>query len=285
MSFLVQMRQRIRAIETIKKITHAMRLISMSSHAQLNNKKTTLKEYFEHLQNLFFEIREVVPQWHPSLGRTSGKNRKLIILVGSQKGLCGNFNNALFSFFQKEIADIPQDSMEIITIGKKAHDYAQNNFKNIIMHFDEFSASKLVPIVKKIIEHILEAKPNYTSVDVFSNFSKTFFVQKSTRTNLIPFSPPVKETKKMDAQIKEKEPYMWQENPEKILNFLANRLLDVTLHTILLESLVAEQAARFIAMDNSTRNAKDLLGTMKLEYNKLRQANITRELTDLIGSF
>lgn len=280
MAQLIEMRKRIAAIETTKKITHAMRLIAMSTHSRLKSKEEPLQIYKENIQALFAKLQAHVPTWsHPALTPTT-RNNPLIIIVGSTKGLCGNFNTALFNFFEKK--HLPcERRYSIIAIGKKAIDYASSHHQRatIVASFKELSTATLLPIAQEITGHILNASPHYSSVTIFSNISKTFFLQRPEATVLIPFSV-TPETNDKYAQ-----EYIWEQQPADILQTLTNQTIAVHLQFLLFESLLAEHAARFISMDNSTRNAQNLLETTKLNYNKLRQAKITKEIAELIGSF
>src|ERR1700757_4483174 len=99
MSLLIQLRDRMRGIETIKKITHAMRLISMSSRSRLKTKEDPLKEYNNTVKNLFVRLYQLHPEWkNPLISNDNEQSNILVILVGSQRGLCGNFNTILFHF-------------------------------------------------------------------------------------------------------------------------------------------------------------------------------------------
>jgi F-type H+-transporting ATPase subunit gamma len=281
MSQLIQMRQRMKAVETIKKITHAMRLISMSAHTRLRSKKEALANYKSEVLQLFGSIQPHFPNWHhKKLFAKENKKSEiaLFILVGSQKGLCGTFNTNLFSYFEKN-AYSKQSNTHIITVGKKASDYLQEKHDSVIMRFSEFSSITLPDIVDQIIDYILRPTSDYSHVVILSNYAKNFFIQYPTTTQLIPFTIP------KTTFVGSSESYIWEQSPYEVLTNIAETLLQITLYDTLLESLVAEQAARFIAMDNSTRNASNLLDAMHLEYNKTRQAKITRELTDLVSSF
>lgn len=281
MSKLVQMRQRIKAVETIKKITHAMRLISMSTHSRLRNKKAVLEEYKNELAALLNKIIISKDLQTKDFGKNKDNQKKLIILVGSQKGLCGVFNNHLFSFFEQEIKKMDTDTFDFISIGKKAVDFLSDDFGSVIMHFNEFSFKTLPRITKTIVDFILSEKNFYSQVTVFSNWPKTFFAQKSQATPIFPFNIKKEEQPQKETA----EEFLWEQPKEKLIEYLKKRHIYLELYTLLLQSLIAEQAARFVAMDSSTRNAKNVLEEMLLVYNKTRQANITRELTDLAGSF
>lgn len=278
MSELIQMRQRIKAIESTKKITHAMRLIAMSSHARLRVKKTAHEQYQHALHDLLARIRTAQPTWNnPILYPTQGT--PLVIVIGSQKGLCGTFNINLFSVLQRYLKTVDRSSLQFITIGKKAVDFMRAENMRITMEFSEFNARTVAIIARTIAQHIMHKSPAYGSVTVFYNYPKSFFVQVPQKLNLIPVSEKPFDT------MKPSEEYRWEQEPSTILDILAYNVIETSLHEMLIQSLIAEQAARFIAMDNSTRNATNLLDTMNLEYNKVRQTKITREITDLVASF
>ena len=282
MAQLIQMRQRIKAIETIKKITHAMRLIAMSTHLRLRTKKNTLDSYDHEISTLFQKLASLEKSWeHPLLKKNTGSKTglSLIIVVGSQKGLCGNFNTELCSFFERELLNYNRNEIHIITVGKKISEYLQKEH-NIIKEFNEFTINSLQAITRAIISSITPEKNMYDSVIVYSNYPKTFFTQKPTQTTVIPLTQP--------SAIQSEDllsDYIWEQSPDEIMNFLVEQMLHTKFYYLLFQSLIAEQASRFIAMDNSTRNASELLETMRLNYNKVRQSKITRELTDLAGSF
>ncbi len=288
MSVLMLMRQRMKAIETIQKITHAMQLISMSSHTRLRNKKAALALYTSELLNLFTHIYAHDLSWHhpillPSIPHEDEvtKEHNLIILVGSQKGLCGTFNQHLLSFFERKETPDNKAHAHYIAVGKRACDYlAHMEDRTVIKQFNEFTYTMITPIAQQITDYIMHATPHYTSVTVYSNWSKSFFVQVPAHHTVVPLTLP--QVAREDDDLS--ETYEWEQSPETLLTALAQSILLATLQDLLLTSLTAEQAARFVAMDNSTRNAHNLLDQMTLDYNKRRQAKITRELTDLIGS-
>ena len=109
---------------------------------------------------------------------------------------------------------------------------------------------------------------------------KTFFVQKPQEAPLIPLTLKAEQELSNNQSID----YEWEQSPTSLLDELARQTILINLHYLLFESLLAEHAARFISMDNATRNAQALLEETKLQYNKLRQAKITKELTELVSS-
>lgn len=282
MAQLVQMRQRIKAIETIKKVTNAMRLISMSSHTKMQAKRKVLNHYTETIKNLFYKLRKSTPSWRNRILMPNPElpQKTLFILIGSQKGLCGNFNSALFSYFTNNVEKDQYQNATLVAIGKKATDYVRG-LKGIKVNtkHEKISINQIEPISTAIISMIMDTDTPFTSVVIFSNKIKNFFIQKPSSTQLIPLG---QESITVEPRIN--EPYVWEQPPEELLEYLSHELLHTMVYNLLFESLIAEQAARFISMDNSTRNAQTILDTTKLAYNKLRQMKITRELTEISGA-
>ncbi len=284
MSQLIRMRQRIKAIKTIKKITHALRLISMSTHLRLRSRKSAVEYYKGTLTHILYQVQKSMPEWCHFLTQKSEDTQKppLAILIGSQKGLCGNFNSELFAFYERETSSEIKQITTFITVGKKAQDFVKLTGHPLVLSFDDFSFATLEKISLALTHYLLKNHELYSSATIYSSYSKSFFSQRPHRTALIPFTlQPSIEEKESPYQ----EEYIWEQKPEEIINFLVEKLFYMTIYEALFQSLISEQAARFIAMDNSTRSASKLLESMQLTYNKMRQSKITGELTDLIGGF
>ncbi len=276
MAQLITMRQRIKAVETIKKITHAMRLISMSTHSRLRHKKVHLENYRSAFASLWGRIQGMVRC--ESEGSTKAATHNLIILIGSQKGLCGTFNSMLFKYFEKELQ--PSEYNHFIAIGKRAIDYCTEHDIPLLASYNNLNANHFVAIAQAVTALIMDSGSSYATVVVYSNYQKSFFIQRPHKTLVFPLAE-CSTQEKSDGSSE----YLFEQSPEELSTRIRHLMLTVTLEEILFESLLAEHAARFLSMDSSTRNAENLLITMKLEYNKTRQAAITRELTELASSY
>lgn len=288
MSKLIQMRTRITTIETIRKVTDAMRVISMSAHSRLKVRQEPLSLYREELSLLLAKVQQATPSWinERIMPNTQFDHSPFIIFVGSQKGLCGGFNTQLSKFLSEFLSEYVEQKKHIhyqfCGVGKKAVDYLMTNYPDTLaFSFPVLTASNFLTIAQQITDQIMTTQPMYTSVTIISNVFKSFFIQKPTITNLIPFNPASITTETQPPV----EGYLWDDQPHELLNKLAVHYIETQLQFFLFQSLFSEHASRFISMDNSTRNAGNLLESTKLEYNKLRQTKITSEITELTGSF
>lgn len=275
---LIQMTQRIGAVGTIKKITHAMRLVAMSSHTRLSTKEPLLANYKNEIKALFGALIAESPGVQQQLFTLSPQAHKtLTVLIGSQKGLCGTFNVALFKFFEAQ-RDQLHEQNDIIVVGKKAQEYLKKKHIEPIEVFNNLTINTLPTITELLTSQLINKAHDYSQVLFISNHPRTFFSQKAIKTQLLPLDYPQK-----TAALSEE--YIWEEPRDTILQTLARLYVHVSVQSVLFSSLVAEQAARFQSMDTATRNAQDLLEIMRRDYNKMRQAKITKELLELAGSF
>lgn len=285
---LIQMRQRIKAVETIEKITHAMQLISMSSHVRMRERKARVEEYHQTIQQLFHLIRRHVIKWDNALFySTNNTNNPLFIIIGAQKGLCGTFNTNLMSRFEKDMQHKQFDHASLITVGKRTTDYIKPKLAtfpiklDLVQSYNDVTSHTISSIVTGLFNSIINTRTPYSHVIVYSNYPASFFMQKQNVTQLIPLALKNAPIQSFD----ETQEFIWEDDPQNILDALAHQYLQASLQSIIIQSLLAEHAARFVSMDNATRNAQSLRDTMRLQYNKLRQAKITKELTELSGSF
>jgi F-type H+-transporting ATPase subunit gamma len=198
----------------------------------------------------------------------------LIILIGSQKGLCGSFNASLFQLFSNRQKE--RSHYSVITVGKRATNYIQKSGQGkLIGFYNTFGLHNALTIAESLLREIIQHA--YSSVVIYSNAAPSFFLQKPIAAQIIPSGPMEEVSSTLE--------YEWEQPAQEILAFLAHQQILSQIQNALFQSLLAEHAARFISMDSSTRNAEQLLERMQRDYNKLRQAKITRELTELSSFF
>ncbi len=257
-----------------------MRLISMSTHSHLKSLQDPLNKYIHTLDSLFAELLSITHNWQNSIihPKAIKDSKTLLIIIGSQKGLCGSFNTHLFKLVSNYLDKLnySSDQLEIIAVGQKAVYFARTLERFELKHtYEKCNAHRMEPIAQEITHTLIHAQPLYQSVLIASNLFKSFFAHTPRITTLIPF-------KAYDSsKNKDHDELIWEQSPHDILDALIPQYLAGQIHYLLFQSLFAEHAARFVSMDSATRNANSLLETTKLEYNKLRQAKITQELTEL----
>lgn len=278
MSQLIHLKQRIKAIGAIKKITQTMRLISMSSHSKLKKQTENMLRFRNEIRPLLCALtseNDAEKLEHPP------KFKTLYILFAAEKGLCGTFNSNMFAYFHKHLTKEKLENSHVITVGKKAAEYLKEIDIQPIHEFDKVMPNQLEKIAQDIYERIVHMHKHYEYVVCLYSFPRTFFSQEPETLQLIPIQQDPCQTT-ADVNFEE---YEWLQDRKDVTHAMFQILLKTNILVILSSSMLSEQSARFLSMDNATRSADTLLKNMKLAFNKLRQAKITRELIELISSF
>ncbi|MFA5998562.1 MAG: FoF1 ATP synthase subunit gamma [Candidatus Babeliales bacterium] len=278
MSQLIQLKQRIQAIASIKKITQTMRLISMSSHSKLKKQSEALQRFRGEVKPLLCAL---TTKNQNASNHIEPQNKNLYIIFAAEKGLCGTFNSAMFAYFNHHLTPETLQNSHIICVGKKAIDYLQSRNIEPLAKFDKVLPNKLEQIAQNLYEQVIKIHENYESVICLSSHPKTFFVQEAQTTTIIPVQQDPCDLENVVSL----DDYEWVQDQKSVQASMFQVLLKTNILLILTNSMLSEQSARFLSMDSATRSAEDLLKSMKLAFNKLRQAKITRELIELISGF
>lgn len=266
MSQLIALADRIKVITNIQKTAHAMQLISMSTLSRINAKKKALQTYTQQINETMLELGT-----RPAIIAPE-ESRIAYLIIGSQKGFCGNFNSTLFNYV-KEVHKQATKQMHAIAIGPYAYDFCKKMDIELLTDKITFSLHTLSKKSEEIVALLQGLHREYDAVMVLSNYNASIFLQKPQKTSLT--------IKKLTADVRINKEYTTEQPAHEIAEYLMQLYLKHEVTQLLLESLRAENAARALAMDSSTRNADNLLTDMKLVYNKLRQAKVTKELTEL----
>lgn len=276
MSQLIQLKHRIQAVETIKKITNAMRITAMSTHSKLSHQAHYLKSYEDELKKIYSLVQSQIKQ---DSAATETAPSNLLVIIGSDKGLCGNFNSALLGYFKSKIKEHGITEFKLFAVGKKIGDMLKASNIHVDFIDENFAHNKIGEISDAIFKNIQDNQ--YSNVEFFFTKSKNFFIQQPSKYTLIP-------SEKIDSKNSselETDLYVWPEDPAQLIKKLKDEFLRFSIKRILFDSIFAEQSARFKSMDSATRNAESILEEMQILYSKLRQAKITKELTELSGHF
>jgi F-type H+-transporting ATPase subunit gamma len=221
----------------------------------------------------------------------------LYIVVSTSKGLCGSLNSNLLRYIEKSLFIEKQQTPQFIAIGQKAITFIkEGEFKSCIpTTYPELSSNNFIAIADDLVDKITKSGVRYSSVTFYTSEAKSFFLQRPYKFTLIPMSldPIVGLENKLaqadEALWHEDDPSgnqpIWEQPEEDVLDFLSVRYLRSTIIHVLFQALRAEHAARFLAMENSTNNAEKYLERLTLQFNKLRQSLITKEVSELTSSF
>ena len=274
MPSLQQLRRRLKSVKSIHQITRAMEMVATSKMKLATKKAVSARDYSNAISEMFSSLGN---QPHPLLENREVENIALV-LVTSDRGLCGGFNSALFRktiAFIEEIKERNQN-ISIITIGKKGRNFVLKTCReNFVADFtdieDEIQYEEISPIAHLIIEDFINKKFDQVSL-IYSHYISSF-IQEPTLIQLLPVI--------YQEDVRQEDKYLLEPTQRIILDRLAPQFIETKIFHTLLESKASEHSARMVAMRNATENAKDLMDELYLTYHGLRQATITSELIEM----
>lgn len=299
-------RDRIKSVKSTKKITGAMKMVAASKLRRAEEQAERAHPYALSMMNALDRLvhNVVIDNDTSALLRGTGSDQThLMVVVTSDRGLCGGFNANILKEARKRIYALKSagKTVKIVCIGRKGYDSLRVDFKALIVKkFFDITSQKRIPYSEaQAIRDYIVSEFDAGSFDicslVYSNY-KSIMVQEPTTQKLIPFEVEQKTehvVRPHNAMDEGKEasakddslgaPYEFEPDEQTIVNTLLPRNIGVQLFRALLDSSAGEQAARMTAMDSATRNAGDVIKKVTLEYNRARQAYITKELIEIIS--
>ncbi|MDZ7718688.1 MAG: ATP synthase F1 subunit gamma [Balneolaceae bacterium] len=289
MANLRDIRNRISSIKNTQQITKAMKMVAAAKLRKAQQRMNETRPYSKKMGEVVAKLVSSQQNIQNKLLRKPEEiNRILLIVVGSDRGLCGGFNNNLFrkveSVIEEQYSSFNSEgNLEIITIGKKASGYFKKRDYNVVSaypgFFDELSYEETSAIMGYATENFV--KKNYDKVLIAFNEFKTVITQNRLIEEALPLKTELMDEGEEESS-KEKD-YIFEPDPVSILEKLLPVHLNMHLWRAVLESNAAEQGARMAAMDNATENAKELEQDLRLEYNQARQSAITTEISEIVS--
>ena len=290
MANLKDLRDRINSVQSTKKITSAMKLVAGARLKKAQTEAESSRSYVNKMQTIIDNVTSNINiDSAPEIirGKENDKTH-LIVLMTSDRGLCGGFNTAITKLAKKKIKNLLNAGkiVKIFCIGKKGLDHLKREFNELIIDSTPISTQKKIDyeFAAKISNKILLMYQNEefdVAHTVFSLF-KSAIKQEAQLKQIIPVLDPDKNISKKDEK-QDNSIYEYEPEEEEVLKNLVPQNVAIQLFSGLLENAAGEQGARMTAMDNATRNAGELIDTLRLNYNRSRQAQITKELIEVIS--
>ena len=289
MPSLKDLRNRIDSVKSTKKITQAMKMVAASKLKKAQSLAEKGRSYSSGLDSI---VKGLVNSSenieHPLLGNNvDDKNSSLIIVVSSDRGLCGGLNSNIVKAVKKKISELEgkKESASLICIGKKGFDLLSGfyekmfNFEIKHINISEIDYKSTEEIGKKILNSFY--KNDFQECSLFYNHFNSVISQEVKVEKLIPYSKSDEAASESQNNI---DTYFeYEPNEEEVLSKILPKNFIVQIYKAILESRASEQGARMTAMDNATRNAGDMIDNLSLKYNRQRQAIITKELIEIIS--
>ena len=274
-----EIRRRIGSARNIKQITRAMQFVAASKLRRAQDSTLAARPYREKLDEVLADLAAVLGgDDHPLLAERDidQAHNRLLVIITSDRGLAGALNTNTIRFVAREIADHPGD-LKVATVGRKGRDAMRRARVPIAAHFEGFgdrpAFADVLPLARLVTDDFVGGA--YDRVDiVYSRFVSTL-VQKPVVEQLL----PVRASE--DTEGIPGNQFIFEPNPAAFLQALLPRYVATRLFQAVLEAKASEESSRMVAMKNATENAQELIEDLTLYYNKIRQANITREMIEI----
>ena len=300
MAGLKELKTRIEAIKSTKKITSAMKMVAAASLRRAQGLIGKSAAYYDNLlhsaQRAAYDLKleEKISgkafSYPEVMQPKASDNSYLLLVISSDKGLCGSYNTHVARAAAQRIAELQAQSkkVEVICIGKKARDILNHKFSTLIVKTYEGISRKGADFDEaiEIFHPILQAfeKGVYDRVEIVSSFFKSAISRETKSRAFLPINFD-------DSQVVSDHPinmagnafYDYEPDKEEMLSSLLIMMLKAQLFNALVQAQASEQGSRMASMDNATRNASDMISKLTLRYNGIRQSAITTELTEIIS--
>ncbi len=286
MPSLDDLRKRIKSVKSTQKITKAMKMVAAAKLRKAQENAEKGRPYSEKMNNIILNLSNSITDKENApklLAGTGNEKIHLCIMLTADRGLCGGFNTNIVkkakSFFEKIKSE--EKSLKIITVGSKGYDQLKRVYGNQIIEKISFKDSKVANYLdaeivgKKIIE--LFEKNAFDMCTIFYNQFKNVITQIPQEQQIIPLKS--NEIKKNSVE----DNYEFEPEEDEILSNLLPKNISTQIFKAMLENSASEQGSRMSAMDNATRNAGELVDKLTINYNRSRQAAITKELIEIIS--
>jgi F-type H+-transporting ATPase subunit gamma len=287
-----EIRRRIRSVKNISQVTRAMQMVAASKMRRAQEQVLATRPYTEkawHVMNNLAAQRGVDEEAHPLLQLREEIKTIGMVLITSDKGLCGSYNHNMIQQASRFIDELPSP-VELVTVGKRGRDAMWRMRRTIVAEFSDLPAQPrlldITPIARMVINGFISGQFDAVYL-AHTDFINTL-TQRPAFWQLLPIRPlslgvtPVSEYRGAMTQAATVE-YIYEPDPRTILDTVLPRFTELQIYQALLEALASEHSARMVAMRNATENANELLDDLTLTYNRARQEAITKEMLDIAG--
>ncbi|TAH19945.1 MAG: ATP synthase F1 subunit gamma [Cytophagales bacterium] len=290
MASLKEVRNRINSVKSTQQITKAMKMVAAAKLRKAQDKSIQMRPYSKRLSQILSNV--LATSEGGNLGVFAQErpiNSVMIVVITSDRGLCGGFNaNVIKStvalIAEKYAAHQRKGNLTILAIGRKGRDFFKRRNYNMIEDYTELFGKLNFDNAKLAAEFAMEGfvANKFDEIVIVYNEFKNVATQLVRQEKMLPISFS-KDAEKQKGTGNTKSDYVYEPSKEEIISELIPKTLKVQLYRSLLESNASEHGARMTAMDKATDNAGELLKELKLTYNRTRQAAITKEILEIVG--
>ena len=290
MANLLDIRRRIKSVKNTQQITKAMKMVSAAKLRRAQDRVVTARPFANKMAEVLGELAQRTDEdFHHPLLDYRGDQRYLLVLITADKGLCGAFNTNLTKAGQAFMRENADKQIEIMAIGRKGRDFFRNRRATISSEYIGLTGkgrvefSEALEVARALIKQYTE-DTGIDKVYIIYNEFKSVLSQRVVLEQLL----PVARAKQDEPEAKSQQPvalidYIYEQPPAEMFGELLPRLVETQIFRALLESIASEQGARMTAMDSASKNASELIESLTLNMNRIRQAAITNEIIEVVS--
>jgi F-type H+-transporting ATPase subunit gamma len=283
-----EIRNKIRSVKNTQKITRAMEMVAASKMRKAQERMRKARPYGEKIRNVAAHMSRASTEYrHPFLIQRDTVKRVCIIVVTSDKGLCGGLNTNVLrkAVNQMRTWETEGEQIEVCCIGNKGLGFMSRIGANIISQItglgDTANIEKLIGAIKIVLDGYTADR--FDRVYLFYNRFVNTMKQEPTMEQLLPLSDERMRAGKQDTEQKKLWDYLYEPEAKPIIDDIMVRYVEALIYQAVTENMASEQSARMVAMKAASDNAGNLINELTLIYNKSRQAAITKELSEIVG--
>ncbi len=282
MATLRDIKRRIKAVESTSKITKAMKMVAAAKFRKAQQRMLEMRPYADRMNGILSSLASSAEgETHPLLAVRPRRNIEVLVMT-SDRGLCGAFNTNIMKAATRHIDELRHEGFELTidVVGRKARDYYKRRGIEMSKAWTGIAGKISYGNAQEIAAEIIENYTNETTDEVvlIYNEFKSAIAQQVVVSRLLPLAPIQAAEETLPVYN-----FIYEPSKHEIFSMLVPKNVEIQIFRALLESQASEEAARMAAMENATKAANDMIGSLTLQFNKARQASITKELMDIVG--
>src|SRR6185369_16696384 len=293
MANLQDLRRRVRSVRNMQKITKAMKMVAAARLRRAQERVVAARPYANTMMRVLGSLAERAGDFHHPLMDPRGDEHLVVVLITADKGLCGGFNTNLIKAAQLFAREHPGKNIELVAIGRKGRDFFRRRPVKTLREYINVTArtvnhEDVAVIARELMEMFTAEGSTIDKVFLIYNEFKSVMSQTVTTRQLLPIgaealsAAPAAGTKPA-AEGETLVDYLYEQPPAQIFGDLLPRYVETQMFYALLESIASEHGARMTAMDSASKNAGEVIETLTLNMNRVRQASITREIIEVVS--
>ncbi len=286
---LLDIRRRLKSVKNTQQITKAMKMVSAAKLKRAQDRVVTARPFANKMIEVLGELAGRTDEnFHHPLLDERGDQRYLVVLITADKGLCGAFNTNLIKAAQAFVKEHAGKTIEIVAVGRKGRDFFRRrgvlNGEYIgLTGKGRVDFAEAIEVARDVIKRFTETQELDKAFVIYNEF-KSVLQQRVVVEQLLPVSRAKTETEaSSSSQPVSLVDYIYEQPPAEMFSQLLPRLIETQIFRALLESVASEQGARMTAMDSASKNASELIDTLTLNMNRVRQAAITNEIIEVVS--